>query len=88
MSSNNSERSAVTHSSSEEGMMLTVMVTDVDVRCRKAEREVASIGEELHGTIYGERQYSVEDLDCHALALFPTRRDVNPKEWATAAASK
>lgn len=43
--------------------MLTVIVADVDVHCRKAEREVATIGKELQGTVYGERQYRVEDLD-------------------------
>jgi len=69
--------------------MLTVIVADVDVHCRKAKREGATIWEELHETVYGERQYGVEDIDGHRWLFSQHARDVDPKEWgATVAASE
>ena len=61
--------------------MLTVIVEDVDVHCRRAKREGATIWEELHETVYGEKQYSVEDLDGHRWLFSQHARDVDPKEW-------
>jgi uncharacterized glyoxalase superfamily protein PhnB len=68
--------------------MLTVFVADVDAHYARAKREGATITEELHETIYGERQYGVEDLDGHRWLFSRHVRDVNPEEWgATIAAA-
>jgi len=44
---------------------LTVFVDDVEAHYSKVKLGGARIWEELHETIYGERQYGVEDLDGH-----------------------
>ena len=42
---------------------LTVFVEDVDAYYARAKAAGAKMVEELHETMYGERQYGVEDLD-------------------------
>ena len=44
---------------------LTVFVEDVNAHFEKAKSAGAKIVEELHETVYGERQYGVEDLEGH-----------------------
>src|SRR5437764_791317 len=44
---------------------LTVIVPDVDEHFRRTSAAGATIVEELHETIYGERQYGVEDHEGH-----------------------
>ena len=66
---------------------LTVMVPDVDAHFEKAKREGARIWEELHETIYGERQYGVEDLDGHRWLFSRHVRDVNPEDWGATVVS-
>ena len=61
--------------------MLTVMVPDVDAHCGNAKREGAKVWEELNETIYGERQYGVEDLDGHRWLFSQHSRDVKPETW-------
>ena len=60
---------------------LTVIVADVGAHFDKAKREGAIIWEELHETVYGERQYGLEDLDGHRWLFSQHARDVDPKEW-------
>jgi uncharacterized glyoxalase superfamily protein PhnB len=60
---------------------LTVFVDGVDAHYRIAKAAGAKIVEELHETIYGERQYGVEDLDGHHWLFSRHARDVSPEEW-------
>jgi len=61
--------------------MLTVIVLDVDAHYRNAKHEGAKVWEELHETIYGERQYGAEDLDGHRWLFSQHARDVDPESW-------
>ncbi len=56
---------------------LTVIVADVDAHFDKAKREGATIWEELYETVYGERQYRLEDLDGHRWLFSQHPRDVD-----------
>ncbi len=67
--------------------MLTVMVADVDAHCERTKREGAKIWEELHETVYGERQYGVEDLDGHRWLFSQHARDVSPEDWGATVVS-
>ena len=60
---------------------LTVFVPDVDAHYEKAKSAGATIVEELHETIYGERQYGVIDLDGHHWLFSAHARDIDPAEW-------
>ena len=61
--------------------MLTVVVSDVDAHYAKTRAQGATIWEELHETVYGERQYGVEDLDGHRWIFAAHARDVSPEDW-------
>ncbi|MGA9669539.1 MAG: VOC family protein [Terracidiphilus sp.] len=61
--------------------MLTVFVDDVDAHHAKAVAEGAKIVEELQETVYGERQFAVEDLEGHKWLFSQHARDVDPSEW-------
>jgi uncharacterized glyoxalase superfamily protein PhnB len=67
--------------------MLTIIVSDVDAHHQKAKREGAKIWEDLHETIYGERQYGVEDLDGHQWLFSQHAHDVSPDAWGASIAS-
>jgi uncharacterized glyoxalase superfamily protein PhnB len=60
---------------------LTLIVEDVDAHYAKSVAEGARIVEELHETIYGERQYGVEDLAGHRWIFSAHARDADPAEW-------
>ena len=60
---------------------LTVMVEDVDAHYARAILEGAGIVEELHETVYGERQYGALDLDGHRWIFSKHARDLSPEEW-------
>ena len=60
---------------------LTVFVNDVDAHFQRAKSAGARIVEDLHKTVYGERQYGVEDLDGHHWLFSQHARDVSPDEW-------
>jgi uncharacterized glyoxalase superfamily protein PhnB len=60
---------------------LTIFVNDVDTHFRQTQAAGAKIVEELHETIYGERQYGVEDLDGHHWLFSRHARDVDPADW-------
>ncbi|MGO9340004.1 MAG: VOC family protein [Terracidiphilus sp.] len=61
--------------------MLTVFVADVDAHYARSKQQGATIWEELHETIYGERQYGVKDLESHRWLFSQHARDVDPREW-------
>jgi uncharacterized glyoxalase superfamily protein PhnB len=65
---------------------LTVFVPDVDAHFDRAKSAGAKIVEELHETMYGERQYGVEDLEGHHWLFSCHTRDVSPEEWGAAIA--
>jgi uncharacterized glyoxalase superfamily protein PhnB len=60
---------------------LTVFVPDVDAHFDRAKSAGARIVEDLHETIYGERQYGARDLDGHLWLFSAHARDVSPAEW-------
>jgi uncharacterized glyoxalase superfamily protein PhnB len=67
--------------------MLTIIVPDVEAHYAKTKREGATIWEELHETIYGERQYGVTDLEGHRWLFAQHARDVSPDSWGATLAS-
>ena len=60
---------------------LTVFVADLDAHYNEAKTAGATIVEDLHETIYGERQYGARDLDGHHWLFSTHARDVSPSEW-------
>ena len=60
---------------------LTVFVDDADAHFQRAKSAGAKILEELHETVYGERQYGAEDLDGHHWLFSRHARDLSPDEW-------
>jgi len=60
---------------------LTVFVDDVNVHYEKAKSAGARIVEELNETIYGEREYGVEDLEGHRWLFSQHARDISSDEW-------
>jgi uncharacterized glyoxalase superfamily protein PhnB len=60
---------------------LTIFVEDVDAHCERVRSAGARIVEDLHETVYGERQYGVEDLEGHYWLFSRHIRDVSPEEW-------
>jgi uncharacterized glyoxalase superfamily protein PhnB len=67
--------------------MLTVIVQDVDAHYARTREQGATIWEELHETVYGERQYGVEDLDGHRWLFADHARDLSPEEWGATIAN-
>jgi uncharacterized glyoxalase superfamily protein PhnB len=60
---------------------LTVFLEDVDTHFQKTKSAGAQIVEDLHETVYGERQYGVEDLAGHHWLFSRHARDLSPDEW-------
>jgi uncharacterized glyoxalase superfamily protein PhnB len=67
---------------------LTVFVEDVDAHFDRAKSVGARIVEDLNETVYGERQYGVEDLEGHHWLFSQHARDVSPDEWGATIASR
>jgi uncharacterized glyoxalase superfamily protein PhnB len=67
---------------------LTVFVEDVDAHYERTKSAGAKIVEELHETVYGERQYAVEDLDGHRWLFSQHARDVSPDQWGATIANR
>jgi uncharacterized glyoxalase superfamily protein PhnB len=65
---------------------LTVFVDDVDAHFERAKSAGAKIVENLNETMYGERQYGVEDLERHRWLFSRHTRDVSPSEWGAVVA--
>ena len=63
---------------------LTVFVEDVDGHFQTAKSAGARIVEELHETVYGERQYGAEDPAGHRWLFSRHVRDLSPEEWGAA----
>jgi uncharacterized glyoxalase superfamily protein PhnB len=61
--------------------MLTVFIEDVDAHYARTKAAGANIWEELHETVYGERQYGVEDVAGHPWLFSQHVRDLSPDEW-------
>jgi uncharacterized glyoxalase superfamily protein PhnB len=60
---------------------LTIFVSDVDAHFRRAKAEGAQMFEEVHETVYGERQYGAVDLDGHRWLFSQHARDLSPADW-------
>jgi uncharacterized glyoxalase superfamily protein PhnB len=60
---------------------LTVFIEDVDAHFEKTKAAGAKIVEDLHETVYGERQYGVQDLDGHLWIFSKHARDLSPSDW-------
>jgi len=60
---------------------LTIFVEDVDAHFRAAKAAGAKIVEELHETVYGERQYATVDFAGHHWLFSRHARDLSPDEW-------
>jgi predicted enzyme related to lactoylglutathione lyase/uncharacterized glyoxalase superfamily protein PhnB len=60
---------------------LTVFLDDVDAHFATTKSAGAKIVEELQETVYGERQYEVEDLAGHHWLFSCHARDLSPEEW-------
>jgi uncharacterized glyoxalase superfamily protein PhnB len=67
---------------------LTVFVSDVDRHYERTRAAGANIVEDLHETIYGERQYGAEDLEGHLWIFSQHARDVSPDEWGATLATR
>jgi len=65
---------------------LTVFVGDVESHFAKSKAEGARIVEELHETVYGERQYGVEDFAGHHWLFSRHARNLDPSERGAAVA--
>ena len=61
--------------------MLSVIVSDVDGFYARVSEAGARVVEDLHETVYGERQFGVEDLEGHRWVFASHVRDVDPSEW-------
>ena len=66
--------------------MLTVFVDDVAAHFAGTKSAGARIVEDLHETIYGERQYGVEDLEGHRWIFSQHARDADPAGWGATVA--
>ena len=67
---------------------LTVFVGDVDAHYAHTKAAGAPILEELHETVYGERQYGVRDLAGHHWLFSTHAHDVSPTEWGATVATE
>jgi uncharacterized glyoxalase superfamily protein PhnB len=67
---------------------LTIFVDDVDAHYAHARAAGATIVEELHETVYGERQYGVVDLDGHHWLFSQHARDLSPADWGAKIATR
>jgi uncharacterized glyoxalase superfamily protein PhnB len=60
---------------------LTVFLEDLDTHFQNAKSAGARIVEDLHETVYGERQYGVEDFAGHHWLFARHARDLSPDQW-------
>jgi uncharacterized glyoxalase superfamily protein PhnB len=63
---------------------LTVFVEDVGAHFIRTKSFGCKIVEDLHETMYGERQYGVVDFEGHHWLFSQHVRDVDPVEWGAA----
>jgi uncharacterized glyoxalase superfamily protein PhnB len=67
---------------------LTIFVDDVDAHYARAKAAGAKIFEDLHETVYGERQYGAEDFAGNRWLFSQHVRDVSPEEWGATITSR
>ena len=67
---------------------LTVFVEDVEAHFQRTKSAGGRIVEDLHETVYGERQYGVVDLDGHRWLFSHHARDLSPDEWGATLAAR
>ncbi len=67
---------------------LTIFLDGVDAHYAHTKAEGARIVEELNETVYGERQYAVEDLEGHRWLFSQHVLDLSPDEWGATLAGK
>jgi uncharacterized glyoxalase superfamily protein PhnB len=67
---------------------LTIFVDDVDAHYLKTKSAGANIVEDLNETIYGERQYGVEDLEGHRWLFSRHAQDISPDQWGAKIAGR
>jgi uncharacterized glyoxalase superfamily protein PhnB/predicted enzyme related to lactoylglutathione lyase len=68
---------------------LTIFVEDVDAHFENTKAAGAKIVEDLQETVYGERQYGVQDFAGHFWLFSRHARDLSPEDWgATLAEGK
>ena len=60
---------------------LTIFVEEIDAHYEHTKSAGAKIVEDLHETVYGERQYGVEDFDGHLWIFSRHARDLSPGDW-------
>jgi uncharacterized glyoxalase superfamily protein PhnB len=65
---------------------LTVFVENVDAHFERSKSAGARIVEDLHETVYGERQYGVEDLAGHHWLFSWHASDLSPDQWGAVVA--
>jgi uncharacterized glyoxalase superfamily protein PhnB len=66
---------------------LTVFVPNVEVHHAAAQAAGVTVVEQLHETIYGERQYGAVDLDGHHWLFSTHVRDADPAAWGATMSS-
>jgi uncharacterized glyoxalase superfamily protein PhnB len=67
---------------------LMVFVENVDEHYHHVNSSGARIVEQIFDTEYGERQYSVQDLEGHIWTFSKHIRDVSPDSWGATLANK
>jgi len=67
---------------------LMVFIEDIDEHYRHTSSSGARIVEQLFDTEYGERQYSVQDIEGHIWMFSKHIRDVSPDSWGAKLANK
>jgi uncharacterized glyoxalase superfamily protein PhnB len=60
---------------------LTIIVPNVEAHYQHTRQHQATIWEDLHETVYGERQYGAYDLDNHRWIFSQHARDLSPTDW-------
>lgn len=60
---------------------LTVFIEDIESHFERAKSFGVTILEDLHETVYGERQYAAQDLDGHHWLFSRHARDLSPEHW-------
>ena len=60
---------------------LTIFFDDVDAHHRKVKATGIRLAEQLHETVYGELQYSVQDLEGHLWIFSQHAKDLSPDQW-------
>ena len=60
---------------------VTIFVADIALHFQVAVREGAAIVEDLHETVYGERQYAATDQEGYRWIFSQHMRDLEPEDW-------